>query len=68
MINVQVKECIQVNYTIVSRTMRLLTLADNHTESEKTTKRWEADDLARGRLSADGRVRQPKKALSVVSR
>ncbi len=36
---------------------------------EKTTKKWVVvDNLARGRLSADGRVRQPKKkALSVVS-
>ncbi len=42
-------------------------LADNHTEDEKTTNKWEADDLARGRLSADGRVRQSKKVLSVVS-
>ncbi len=23
-------------------------LADNHTEDEKTTKKWEADNLARG--------------------
>ncbi len=30
-------------------------LAYNHTEGEKTTKKWEVDDLARGRLSADGR-------------
>jgi hypothetical protein len=42
-------------------------LADNHAEGEKTTNKWESDDITRGRLSADGRVRQLKKALLVVS-
>ena len=37
-----------------------------HTGDEKTTKRWEADDRARGRLKKDGWGKTTKKGTVVV--